>query len=286
VSSDAPAREIVPAGRIGLGTRRASAEFKDVRVTSGAATLLSPGFGTGADGWSGGEAWSVVAGAYRQPDATASGAVRAGQVDWRDYTLTLKARKLDGEGALVVTVYDDGAGTRADWVLGGQGNTKHAIVTQYAQQSQLVAQTAGSIDKGRWYDVKIAIRGRRMECFLDGRLVQSVEVLPRRVLRVYASAARDEKTGDIVLKVVNPGEEATDVAVELGGMARVADTARAIVLTGERNDVVNSFDRPASVAPVAETIPGIGPSFRRRLAPRSLTVLRIGGDAPSGATTP
>ena len=40
VSSDAPVKEIAPAGRIGLGTRRASAEFKDVRVTSGTETLL------------------------------------------------------------------------------------------------------------------------------------------------------------------------------------------------------------------------------------------------------
>jgi alpha-N-arabinofuranosidase len=280
VSSDAPVTELAPAGRIGLGTRRASAEFKDVRVTRGTSTLLSSGFATDAAGWSGGETWSVAAGAWRQPDAKANGSVRAGDVGWRDYTLALKARKLDGEGGLVVTVYDDGAGTRADWVLGSKENTRHAIVTQYAQQSQLVAETNGVLKTGRWYDVKVVLRGRRMECFLDGRLVQSAEVLPRRTQRVYASAARDEKTGDVILKVVNPGPEATEVAVALDGVARVADTAQAIVLTGAGNDVVNSFDRPAAIAPVAETIPGIGPSFRRRLEPRSLTVLRI-GDASS-----
>ena len=134
--------------------------------------------------------------------------------------------------------------------------------------------------------MKIVLRGRRMDCFLDGRLVQSAEVLPRRILRVYASATRDEKTGEIILKVVNPGGEPTEVAIQLDGVARVAGAAQATVLTGERNDVVNSFDRPASVAPVTETISGIGPSFRHRFAPRSLTVLRIGGGAPSGATAP
>ena len=134
---------------------------------------------------------------------------------------------------------------------------------------------------GEWV---VVLRGRRMECFLDGRLVQSAEVLPRRTLRVYASAARDEKTGDIILKVVNPGEDATEVAVQVDGVTRVAGEARATVLTGERNEVVNSFGQPARVAPVSETIPGIAPRFRHRFAPRSLTVLRIGGgEAPSRA---
>jgi alpha-L-arabinofuranosidase len=284
VSSDAPVSAIAPAGRIGLGTRRASAEFKDVRVTTGTGTLLSSSFATGATGWTGGEAWSLVGGAYRQPDATANGAVRAGEAGWRDYTLTAKARKLGGEGGLVVTVYDDGAGARADWSLGGPGNTRHAIVTQYAQQSQLVAETAGSLETGRWYDVKVVLRGSHMECFLDGRLVQSAEVLPRRSLRVYASAARDEKTGDIILKVVNPGDESTDVAIQLDGVTRVAGTAQATVLTGARNDVVNSFDQPGSVVPVTETVAGVGSRFPRRFAPRSLTVLRIRTAGASGAS--
>jgi alpha-N-arabinofuranosidase len=280
VSTDAPVKELLPAGRIGLGTRRASGEFKDVRVTRGATNLLTSAFATGADGWSGGETWTRVDGAYRQPDAAASGSVRAGDVGWKDYTLSARARKLDGEGGLLVTVYDDGAGTRADWSLGGQANKKHAIVTQYAQQSQLVAETPGSIQKGRWYDVKVVVRGRRMECYLDGKLVQSAEVLPRQIRRVYASAVRDEKTRDIVLKVVNPGDEATDVAVQIGGAAGVAGEAQATVLSGAGNHVVNSFDAPTSVAPVTEQIAGVGPEFRHRFPPRSLTVLRIGTAAP------
>jgi alpha-N-arabinofuranosidase len=283
VTTDAPVKEIAPAGRIGLGTRRASAEFKDVKVTSGTETLFSSSFAAGSEGWSGGETWSLAGGAYRQPDAEASRAVQAGDAAWRDYTVTLKVRKLDGAGSPVVTVYDDGAGARADWVLGARDNTRHAIVTQYAQQSQLVADTAGTLQTGRWYDVKIVLRGRRMDCFLDGRLVQSAEVLPRRTLRVYASATRDEKTRDIILKVVNPGDESTDVAVQLDGVTGLATEAQATVLTGAGNDVVNSFDQPGSVVPVTRPVAGVGPRFEHRLAPRSLTVLRIGAAPPSPA---
>jgi hypothetical protein len=35
-----------------------------------------------------------------------------------------------------------------------------------------------------------------------------------------------------------------------------------------------------------ETVSGIGPTFQRRFAPRSLTVLRIGAGAPAAAAAP
>ena len=217
-----------------------------------------------------------MGGAYRQPDAGASRSVQAGDAAWRDYTFTLKARKLGGAEGLVVTVYDDGAGAGAEWILGGQGNTRHAIETQYAQQRQLVAQTPGSIETGRWYDVKVVLRGRHMDCFLDGKLVQSAEVLPRQMQQIYASATRDEKAGEIILKVVNPGPEPADVAIRLDGVTRVSSTAQATVLTGEQGDAVNSFEKPANVAPATETVSGVGPIFEHRFPARSLTVLSIG----------
>jgi len=125
-----------------------------------------------------------------------------------------------------------------------------------------------------------------MDCFLDGALVQSADVLPRQTLQVYASATRDEKTGEVILKVVNPGEEPAEVAIQLDGVTRPPSSAQATVLTGERNDAVNSFEQPARVAPVTETVSNIGPTFQHRFAPRSLTVLRIGGGALSAGATP
>jgi alpha-L-arabinofuranosidase len=86
--------------------------------------------------------------------------------------------------------------------------------------------------------------------------------------------------------VVNPGDEPTDVAIQLDGVTSVSSFAQATVLAGERNDTVNSFDQPAGVAPVTETVTGIGPRFQHSFAPRSLTLLRIGDGAPAGSATP
>jgi alpha-L-arabinofuranosidase len=89
--------------------------------------------------------------------------------------------------------------------------------------------------------------------------------------------------GEVILKLVNPGAEPSDVAIRLDGVASVAGEAQATVLSGERDDDVNGFDDPTRLVPTTMTIGGVGARFERRLAPRSLTVLRIGASVPPEA---
>ena len=157
VSNTATVHELLPAGRIGVGTTKASAEFKDLHVTHGDRTLLTAEFTDGTGDWSGGPTWHAADGTYRQTDAKATITSLVGDKNWTDYTLTLKARKLAGEGSLIFTVCDDGAGSRAQWILGGWGNQQHGIQTHFAEQDQLLDRVPGSIEDNRWYDIKIAI---------------------------------------------------------------------------------------------------------------------------------
>ena len=60
-----------------------------------------------------------------------------------------------------------------------------------------------SIEPDRWYDVKIEIRGNSVKGYLDGKLVQEVSDTRANVKSLCASASRDDKSGDIILKVVN-----------------------------------------------------------------------------------
>jgi alpha-L-arabinofuranosidase len=93
--------------------------------------------------------------------------------------------------------------------------------------------------------------------------------------RVYAVAGRDEDSGDVVLKLVNPTDDATAVAIELAGLTDVAREAKAIVLSGEPDDV-NSIEQPNHVAPREATVNLSGSKFEHTLPPNSLTILRIG----------
>ena len=265
-----------PSGRVGLGTFQTTAEFKDVRVMRGDQTLLNSNFANGAPEWSGaGHRWTVCDGAYQQTDPGAPASVFAGDTSWSDYTLSLKARKLGGAEGFWIFVRQNGPENYIVWNLGGRGNQSHVLLFHLGQQDQFVSQVPGTIDTGRWYDVKIQLKGAKLDCYLDGKLVQSAEVPPPQIQCLYASAVRDEKTDEVILKVVNPGDEVGETQIHLAGLANVASEVKAITLTGANPGDVNSLDHPLAVAPAESTFNVTGPRFGYRFPQLSMTVLRI-----------
>jgi alpha-L-arabinofuranosidase len=272
-SNNAPEKDLLPAGRVGVGTARASAEFRNVRVTRGSEVLLAADFAQGAQGWSG-RNWQAADGVYRQRDPNGNSNSFAGDKTWTDYTLTLQARKLAGEGGLVITVLDNDDDQGAQWILGGWENKEHGIQTRFAEQNQLLAKVPGSLENNRWYDIKIIVSGAKMDCYLDGRLIQTAEVLHHRVPVLFTSATRDEKTGETILKVVNPGSDAQDARIQLRGADRLQPSAAAIILAGDPA-AENSPAEPGTIVPKTSTVTGVAPEFRYTFLPHSFTVLRL-----------
>jgi alpha-L-arabinofuranosidase len=107
---------------------------------------------------------------------------------------------------------------------------------------------------------------------LDG-----VETSPSGVQNLYASATHDDQSGEIILKVVNPGAEATPADIKLDGLTRVEPQAKAAVLAGASLSDVNSLAEPEKVSPVTSTFEDAAAHFTRTFPPHSLTVLRIKG---------
>jgi alpha-N-arabinofuranosidase len=104
---------------------------------------------------------------------------------------------------------------------------------------------------------------------LDG-----VQTLPSGIQSVYASATHDDVTGEIIVKVVNPGERAQNTQIALDGVNNVSPQATQIVLAGNPWDV-NSMSEPRKVSPLQTEIQNAGTKFSCLFAPHSMTVLRI-----------
>ena len=92
---------------------------------------------------------------------------------------------------------------------------------------------------------------------------------------LYATASREEKSGEVIVKVVNSAAQPVEAAVELKGAGTVAGKADVTVLAGTNLADENSFAEPKKVAPVSSTIEGVGPEFKYTFKPWSVTVLRI-----------
>ncbi len=88
-----------------------------------------------------------------------------------------------------------------------------------------------------------------------------------------ASCVKDSKSGDIILKIVNAGNEPEDAFVHLKGLGALQSQAELYVLTGAR-DGKNSFEEPALIAPARSALVVKG-SFSYNAPPYSLSVIRV-----------
>ena len=261
-------------GAVGLGTWETQAEFRNLKVVSAQGeTLFAADFGQGAAGWRTVRgAWQATEGVYRQTELAQDCRAVAGDPAWTDYTITLQARKLGGaEGFLVMfRVRDDD--NWYWWNIGGWGNTRHAVERSIGGSKLLACpQVPGSVETGRWYDIRIEVQGARIRCYLDGQLIHDFEDAPMPAL--YATASRRERTRELILKVVNVSDRAQETEVRLSGARGLVSRAKVITLTSDSPDDENSLENPTRVAPVERAFESVAPSFRYIFPPHSLTVM-------------
>jgi alpha-N-arabinofuranosidase len=92
---------------------------------------------------------------------------------------------------------------------------------------------------------------------------------------LFTSASLDDRTGEVILKVVNAAPSSREVRINLAGAKRVGKTGKAFVLAGDLK-AENSLDAPERVSPVERRFAVPSGEFAFTLAPSSLTVLRVG----------
>ncbi len=93
--------------------------------------------------------------------------------------------------------------------------------------------------------------------------------------RFYASATCDQKTEEVILKIVNATEQALEAEIDLAGARKVKPRAQATVLTSAQLTDENSLAQPRKVSPVSARLKVSGATFRHTFPARSLTVLRV-----------
>jgi alpha-N-arabinofuranosidase len=91
---------------------------------------------------------------------------------------------------------------------------------------------------------------------------------------VYATASRENATGDVILKLVNVQATPQPLKVNLQGVQKIAKEAKGEVLAGEPAGM-NSVAEPTRFAPKPITITNAGTSFTHELPAHSVTVLRL-----------
>lgn len=264
----------VQTGTIGLGTWRTQAEYKDLSLSLQNGESHKLNFRDHWEVFKGD--WKVEGEAYRQTrledDQRAVLAIPALRQE-ANYTLRVKARKLAGAEGFLVMFRVKSDGEWYWWNIGGWGNTQHAIERSKAGGKSLVgAPVRGSIETGRWYDVRIELSGARIRCYLDDKLIHEVE--EREGARLFAQAGRASKSGEIIVKVVNGTNETKTTEISIEGVTQVNPKAETWTLSGDP-DAENSLKEPHKVIPIKKTLSNAAPRFQYVFPPFSLTVFRF-----------
>jgi len=91
---------------------------------------------------------------------------------------------------------------------------------------------------------------------------------------IYASATREDSSGDVILKLVNVQAAPQPVRIDLRGVGTIRSQAAGEVLTGDLT-AINTVAEPRKVTPRAIAISNAAPAFTHDLPAHSVSVIRL-----------
>ena len=92
---------------------------------------------------------------------------------------------------------------------------------------------------------------------------------------LYATAALDEATDEIILKIVNTSDKEQKKEIVVEGVKKFGSKGTMTVLRSDKLDAVNSLDNPKAIYPVDEEIKVKGNKLNLTFAPYSVNVIRV-----------
>ncbi|PVG82253.1 hypothetical protein DDE18_12200 [Nocardioides gansuensis] len=267
-------------GGVFLSTWSTSAAYDNVTVTSNdtGETLFSDQFDN-ASQWSPQRgSWAAAGGRYVQSSTTVNDArsivTGAYAKDWSNYTLELDATKLAGSEGFLVGFGATGANNFYWWNLGGWNNTRSVLQRATGGSANEVKAIEGhSLTTGQTYRVKVVVEGTHIELYLDGQLQMSYDQ-PAPPAKVFQVVTRDERTGDLVAKVVNTSTSPVRTRVEIAG-AEIQPTATVTTLAAPSTTATNTKAAPDLIKPRTREVQGISSSFEYEFPAASVTFLRM-----------
>mgnify|MGYP001408225124 CR=1 FL=1 len=256
--------------QVGVGTWATQCSFKDASLTDNGKALTGE---TVKDINIKGD-WTEANGEVSQT-STETATIRLNPVRFnaQNYTYKVRAKKNSGdEGFLIIFNYVDPK--NYCWLnIGGWGNTQHGIEQIVNGGKGQMATASGHVETGRWYDVEIDVKGDSVYAKLDGKQIFATRLKPNMTPGFFATATKDSKTGEVIVKLANTNIEGTTAKVSLDGKS--LQNAKLIRLTAKNGSEENDIDHPTNVYPTSTNVPVHGDSIELEIPASSLSILRL-----------
>ncbi len=130
--------------------------------------------------------WKVCGGNFRVENGVLKQAKESGETAVfapgpavADYTLEVRGRAVKGKEGFRVMVRAQDMDNYYRWSTGAFGNEKHSLmVVSKGKVTERDEFKAGTVSHGQWHDLRVAVRGDAVTCFLDGTLTNEAAFGP------------------------------------------------------------------------------------------------------------
>ena len=194
-------------------------------------------------------------------------------IDSDHYTCKFRARKEEGaEGFIIIFNYVDK--NNYCWLnFGGWTNSQHAI-EQISNGGKLLTDSKrGHIEAGRWYDVTLQVNGDSVKAWLDNELIFDTVLKHDDTKGIFSSATIDDASGELIVKVVNTGDEATTARLNLKNFKPTS--AYVVRLAANDGMEENTLDTPTAIHPVEQLLSPENGCIPLDIPSYSLNIVRI-----------
>ena len=236
---------------VGLASWGTTVHYKDAQLLVNGKEVSISDFGKWTT--SSGE-WKAQQGEFVQT-STAEPAMTLAPTDIKatKYSFRVKAMKESGdEGFMFVVGYKD-KNVYQWYNVAGWGNTQSNVEqANGGGRMQLASAKRMKVENGRWYDLQVDVDGDNIKCSIDGESDFDVKLQNSMMSGVYASTTFDEKSNEMIVKVVNVGAATAPATINLANFQ--AKSARLIRLSSASGEDENSLDNPTRIAPVTEDL--------------------------------
>jgi alpha-L-arabinofuranosidase len=264
------------AGGIGLATWDTKTAYKDIEIISNGKTVYKSDFINGLNDWAllrGNWVHSDIG--LAQIDYGAQQFAMLRNKSFESYTLKLKAKKLEGYNAFIIpfAVKDSNTFYRAHigaWVnkIGVFEKVNSGYEVSNISSSVNLPDT---IVANRWYDIRLEVGLDTVKCFLDNKLLMNFTEPDK----LFSIAGKDEKTGDIIVKLVNAYAEELPVDIKVDNNPGLQPLAEKITLSAPSLTNENSFADPVKFLPVEHIMNANENGISFPAKPYSINIIRL-----------
>lgn len=275
-------------GKIGFGTWKTAAVFDDMKVIDNETGKVlyendfsteasnfegsSQGFYEIMDDEDGNKVYAQTNASYPTNDAIMGSASYVGDTNWSNYTYTVKAKKLSGDEGFLIPFAVKDQKNFYHWNIGGWNNTRSVVEEALGGTKNIVSDIRNvTIQTDRWYEIKVVVNNDTITCYLDEKEMHVIKV--PEVFPVYQTVSKEEKTGDIIVKLVNIQEEERNIAIRLEN-CNITGNATVEVLANEDPEADNSLKNPENVIPTKRKLE-ITENYEYVAPANSVSIFRI-----------